>query len=159
VTESRISLFPENPCTLRVGFRQDPCLGFRPDPFVGFPAGSRFLVAGSVFVTVSVESSPVVRICGFSGRISLSRGRISLSLSPDHSFFVAVFVESSPVVRIRGLLAGYRLRGGSVTNEYNGVKRYFAASFFYCFKTATFILVKGWINPNPLSNYSTYAIL
>jgi hypothetical protein len=31
--------------------------------------------------------------------------------------------------------------------------------FFLCFKTATFVLMKGWINPSPSSNYSTCAVL
>jgi hypothetical protein len=91
------------------------------------------------------------------GRSSLSHGRISLSLSSNLSFFVIVSVESSPVVKIWGLVIGWRLRGGSVINEYNGVKRDFAVSFFLCFKTATFVLMQGWVNPSPSSNYKTKA--
>jgi hypothetical protein len=63
------------------------------------------------------------------------------------------------VVEIQGLVAGYRLRGGSVTNEYDGVKRDFVASFFLCCKTATFVSMNGWIKPSPSSNYSTCAVV
>jgi hypothetical protein len=85
---------------------------------------------------------------------------LDLSFSwPDLSFFIAVSIESSPMVGIRGLVAGYKLNGGSVTNKYNGVKRDFATSFFLYFKTATLVLMKGWINPSPSSHYSTRAVL
>jgi hypothetical protein len=85
---------------------------------------------------------------GFSGRISLShgwpslsRGRISLSLLPDHSLSPSL----SRAHRWSGCVwsPDIELGGGSVTNEYNGVKRDFAASFFLCFKTTTFVLMKG----------------
>jgi hypothetical protein len=107
---------------------------------------------------------PAELVRGFSGRISLShgrsslsRGRISLSLLPNHSL--------SPSLSRAHWWSGcvwspdIELGGGSVTNEYNGVKRDFAASFFLCFKTTTFVLMKGWMNSSPSSNYSICAVL